>query len=85
MASSTLDRDAILRIIRDWSPDEQLALAQAILQQMGTPFIEEPLAPPDSRGLAGLIANGHTPPTDEEVARWLDEQCMEQYGKQRAI
>jgi hypothetical protein len=44
------------------------------------PLVEEPLAPPDSQGLASLIANGKTPPTDEEVVQWLEEHRMERYG-----
>lgn len=81
MAAPTLDRDTILRAIRAWPEDEQLAFAREILQQLRGHVVEEPLAPPDSRGLAGLIANGQTPPTDEEVAQWLDEHKMEKYGR----
>ena len=81
MAISTLDRETILQAIRTWPPDEQRALAREILERVGVPLVEEPLTPPDSRGLAGLIANGQTPPTDEEVAQWLDERRLERYGR----
>ena len=30
--------------------------------------------------LYGIASNGQEPPTDEQVARWLDEHQMEQYG-----
>lgn len=82
MTTPTLDRETILQTIRAWPRDEQVALVQDILQALGEAFVEEPLAPPDSRGLAGLIANDRPPPTDEEVARWLDERRMNKYGSQ---
>ena len=81
MTSPALDRDTILQAVSTWPPDEQLALAHAIWAQVGLNFVEEPMAPPDSRSLAGLIARGETPPSDEEVARWLDEHRMEKYGR----
>ena len=76
-----LDRDTILRVVRAWPPDEQRALAADILRHSGAPVAEEPLAPPDSAGLAGLLATGDAPPTDEDVAHWLDERRLERYGR----
>ena len=80
MATPALDRETILQAIREWPPDEQMALIQEILRQARIPLIEEPIAPPNSRGLAGLLATDQPPPTDEEIARWLDERRMEKYG-----
>jgi hypothetical protein len=80
MATTTLDRETILRAVQTWSPEEQMALVQEILEQVRAPLVEEPRLPPDSAGLAGLIANGKTPPTDEEVAQWLDERRTAKYG-----
>jgi hypothetical protein len=76
-----LDRETILRAVRAWPPDAQWELAGEILRQAGVPPVEEPLAPPDSAGLAGLLATGQAPPTDEEVARWRDERRLERYGR----
>lgn len=78
MATPLLDRETILRAIQTWTPDEQIALAQDILRRAGTPLVEEPLDPADSRGLAGLLANDRPPPTDEPVQQWLDEDRMKQ-------
>ena len=75
-----LDRDTILRVVRSWPPDEQRALAGDILRHTGAPLVEEPLAPPDSAGLAGLLATKDSPPTDEDVANWLDVHRLERYG-----
>ena len=80
MATPTLDRETLLQVVRSWQPDEQLAFAQEILRLLSLPFVEEPLCPPDSQGLAGLIANGKPPPSDDEVAQWLNEHRNERYG-----
>ena len=42
---------------------------------------EPPLAPPDSKGLVGLLATDRPPPTDKEVRQWLEERRMEKYGR----
>src|SRR5258708_1728333 len=42
---------------------------------------EPPLAPPDSKGLVGLLATDRPPPTDEEVKQWLEERRVEKYGR----
>lgn len=82
MADMTLlNRETILRAVRAWPPDEQWALAGEILRHAGAPPVEEPLEPPASAGLAGLLATGQAPPTDEEVARWRDERRLERYGR----
>lgn len=75
-----LDRETILRAVRAWPPDEQRELARDILRHAGVPLVEEPLAPPDSAGLAGLLATGQAPPTDDDVARWLEERRVDRYG-----
>ena len=80
MATPILDRETILRVIQTWPQDEQVALAQDILRRAGAPLAEEPLDPPDSRGLAGLLENGQPAPSDEQVERWLEEDRMKKYG-----
>ena len=80
MTAPPLDRETILHAVQAWARDEQVSLAQEIMRQAGMPLIEEPLDPPDSRGLAGLLANDQPLPTDEQVARWLEEDRMRKYG-----
>ena len=91
MASPTIDPDTILRTIRAWPPDEQLALAEAIARQatqartQNAPSAptEQPTLPqrPSWREMAGLAAvPGQEPPSDEQVQQWLDEHRMEKYG-----
>jgi hypothetical protein len=87
MAISTQDRDRVFRDILAWPLDEQLALAQDILRhvaelrQRDEEGHERPSLPSvPSAALRGLLANDEPAPTDEDVARWLDEARMEKYG-----
>ncbi len=79
MTTPTQERERILRDIQGWPVEEQVALARTILQRaeelrQG----QRPQVP--SAALRGLLANGQPAPSDEEVARWLDEARMEKYG-----
>lgn len=80
MTAPTLDRQTILRAVQSWTPEEQVALVRDILEQAPAPIFEEPRTSPNPAGLTGLIANGKTPPTDEEVSQWLDERRSAKYG-----
>lgn len=70
MATPTGDRETILKVIETWPREDQVALAQLILQRSTR---ETAAQRPSWRELAGLASNGQPPPSDEEVARWLDE------------
>jgi hypothetical protein len=77
-----LDRETILRTIQTWSPAEQLALAQEIVRRATTTPLQAATAQrPSWREMAGLAAvPGQEPPSDEQVAQWLDEHRTEKYG-----
>jgi hypothetical protein len=79
MATPALDRAGILQAIRRLPPDEQQELALEILTHSRVSVREEPRSSPDSLSLAGLFATGETPPTDEQVAQWLDEHRKAKY------
>ena len=87
MATPTLDRETILRAVRSWPAGEQIALAQEILLRAEEQRMEEhprrrhwQRSRIASSELRGLLANGQPAPSDEEVARWLDEERMKKYG-----
>lgn len=83
MAAPSIDRDTILEVTRNWSLADQMALAQAILQAVSERLVEKQTKPqrPSWREMAGLAAvPGQQPPTDEQVAQWLDERRMSKYG-----
>lgn len=83
MAAPSIDRDMILEVTRTWSLPDQMALAQAILQAISERLAEGRRSPqrPSWREMAGLAAvPGKEPPSDEQVAQWLDERRMNKYG-----
>lgn len=84
MAVAPPERDAILRAIENWPIDEQIALARSILQRAETgPSRRTQRTPARSTwdALYSIAANGSEPPSDEQVAKWLDEHKMEKYGQ----
>ena len=73
-----LDRAAILDAVRQLPPEEQWAIAQAILQM--APRREPPAAPTPDQGTAAAlrgIAETNEPLDD---TRLLDESRTERYG-----
>ncbi|MGZ3582958.1 MAG: hypothetical protein ACXWQR_13920 [Ktedonobacterales bacterium] len=81
MTAPTLDRETILRIVRHWPINEQVALADAILADARAsmqPTMQPPAVP--SAALRGILSTGQPAPSDEEVARILDEERMKKYG-----
>jgi hypothetical protein len=79
MATPTLNRDTILKAVHSWPLSEQMALAQAILQRAAEELATEPQRP-SWRDMVGLASNGQEPPTDEQIAEWLDERRTHKYG-----
>ncbi|MGH2409673.1 MAG: hypothetical protein ACRDGS_04795 [Chloroflexota bacterium] len=78
MAIPSTTRQEILRTIETWPIEDQVTLAHLILQRASVPAALSPR--PSWRQLAGLAATSHPPPSDEEIARWLDEIRAEKYG-----
>ena len=78
MATYTPDREAIRQAIQRWPHTDQLTLAQEILQRATTQIARTPQQP-SWREMAGMASNGQQPPTDEQVAEWLDEHRMAKY------
>lgn len=80
MATDALDRETILKAIDTWNVVDQMTLAQSILQRATERLTQAPQRP-TWREMAGIASNGKEPPTDEQVAEWLDEHKMEKYGR----
>lgn len=76
MTAPTLDRESILRAVEQWPLPDQIALADAILEQAG----QLRGAPNSFMALRGIAAAGQPAPTDEDVERILDEERMRRYG-----
>jgi hypothetical protein len=82
MAIPTSDREAILKAIEAWPLEDQIALAQLILQRSAAHGARGAKTPqrPSWKQMAGMASNGQAPPSDKEVAQWLDEHRAEKYG-----
>jgi hypothetical protein len=74
-----MDRVTILQAIQELPQEEQEELISELIDRFAS-MKEPPLTPHTSR-LAGIFHNGKTPPTDEEIAQWLDERRLEKYGQ----
>jgi hypothetical protein len=82
MATTTSERETILKVIEAWPPEDQMALARVILRRATMRATRRTARPQDPswRQMAGLASNEQAPPSDEEVAQWLDEHRSEKYG-----
>jgi hypothetical protein len=69
----------VLNIVQQWSATQQIALVQDVLERLASRI--EPAKPPRQTlsKAFGLLATDGPPPTDEEVAQWLDEHRMEKF------
>lgn len=74
-----MNRTTILQAIQALPPEEQEALVSELFDLFAG--VKEPPTSPHASRLAGIFNNGKTPPTDEEVAQWLDEHRLEKYGQ----
>ena len=76
VAATPLEREAILHAIERWPVEDQVALARTILERTASGQAETSLEkPPRSTwdALHGIASDGQEPPTDEQIAQWLDE------------
>lgn len=89
MSAPPLDHDAILRAVRQWPQDQQIALAREILR--ANEHEPEKQTPNASRAglrqksfqrLIGILTTDQPAPSDEEIERWREERRMEKYGGQ---
>ena len=84
MAATPLDRTDILHAIEAWPVEDQVALARTILERTALSQLETNQKKPVRStwdALHGIASGGEEPPTDEQVAQWLDEHKMDKYGQ----
>lgn len=83
MSATPIDRETILKAVEKLPPDEQLEVAQQIMRH----YLEGTRSPKPAgpahwvgwRALAGIaLPAGQTPPSDREIAEWLDERRMKE-------
>lgn len=88
MSAPPLDHDAILRAVRQWPKDEQIASAREQLRANEHERDEQPpltskakLRQESFQRLIGILATAQPAPSDEEIERWREERRMETYGR----
>lgn len=72
MSTTSADREAILRTVEGWSPEEQVALARAILERAAANSLSPAIQPPSHStwdALYGIASSVGTAPSDEQVAQ----------------
>jgi hypothetical protein len=78
-ATTEQERAAILRTIRAWPDDERLSLVEDILRVIRSDRVQTRRSSTLAQA-RGLLKADRPPPTDTEVAQWLDEYRMGRYG-----
>lgn len=73
--TSTLDEETILRAVREWPREQQIHLAQRILDP-GLATLNPRTGRPSvaSAELRGVGKGDRPAPSDEQIARWRDEK-----------
>lgn len=76
----TLDYETVLRIVRQWPPEQRFGLVHDVLKTLA-PIGHPPVgSTPTLARARGLLATVQPTPTDSDVERWLDERRTERYG-----
>ena len=78
MTIPATETQKILRVIETWPTKDQIAFAQMILERTRTRGTHT--GHPAWRQMAGLASTDRENPSDEDVARWLEEHRVEKYG-----
>jgi hypothetical protein len=84
--ATSLDRDTLLRVVQTWPIDEQILFAQTIIERARRERGDsEPEVDASERStwdaLYGIASGEKEPPTDEQVAQWLDGHKTEKYDR----
>ena len=75
------DYARILGIVRDWPPAQRFLLVQEVLQTLAPLAMPRPPVRPTLERARGLLATDQPPPSDSEVAQWLEERRLQRYGQ----
>ena len=78
MSAQIADYETILAVVRSWPAAQRFALVQGVLGTL-VPTEREPRRTLEQA--RGLLATNQSTPSDNDVARWLDEQRSQRYGE----
>jgi hypothetical protein len=79
-AGRTADYEQVLTIVRSWPAAQRFTLVQEVLTTLAPAESSERFRPSTLDQARGLLTAGRPSPSDEEIARWLDERRTERYG-----
>jgi uncharacterized protein YqcC (DUF446 family) len=77
MSTQPNDYETILTLVRSWPAAQRFALVQDVLVTLAPAEWAPRSTLPHARG---LLATDQAPPTDVQVAEWLNERRTERYG-----
>jgi hypothetical protein len=75
MSAQTSDYETILALVRAWPAPQRFSLVHDVLVTLAP---TERAPRPTLQHARGLLATDHAPPTDAQVAAYLDEWRSEQ-------
>lgn len=75
------DYETILAIVRDWPPEQRVILVREVLQSLAPAGTDGRPARETLARARGLLRSDQPPPSDSEIARWLDERRTARYGR----
>lgn len=76
MSAQTSDYETILALVRSWPAAQRFSLVQDVLMTLAP---TQRMPRPTLQHARGLLATDHAPPTNEQVAEWLEERRSERY------
>lgn len=71
--------EQMLKVVRAWPASQRLTFAQELLSTLAPMLSERPVRNTLAQA-RGLLKNGGPTPSDEDIARLLDERRRERFG-----
>jgi hypothetical protein len=71
----------VLVQVSGWPSEDRLALARGIMQSLECEVHQETPYPKPLRGLLGLLAQGDTPPSDDECRAILESERLRKHSR----
>ncbi len=78
--TSGLSYEKVRDAVRAWPPQLRIVLMRELLDTLTEPAEAQERKRKSLFELFGMLKTDKPAPSDEDVARWLDERRMERYG-----
>lgn len=80
MPPSAPDYQQVLTLVRSWPAEQRFVLIQDLLTTLAPSVGPDRATQPTLNQARGLLKTHAAPPSDAEVAVWLDERRQARYG-----